>query len=174
MFYPEQDVIGLRLKINLSKRRRGIRIEDDLMDYEAFETKVNKNGLTKRMVASLLASAYHDPLHQAGPYTATLKIIYRKVCAGTKGWDDRIPAELERLMVQTSKNLFKLKEMRLPRTAFVHGASKYKVKCYWDASDDVNAVSIVIANVLKDGKTENRILLNKLKLNSKSASTIVV
>ena len=133
----------------------------------------NTDGLTKRMVASLLASAYHDPLHLAGPYTATLKIIYRKVCAGTKGWDDRIPAELERLIVQTSKNLFKLKEMRLPRTAFIHGARKYIIRCYWDASDDVNAVSVVIANVLKNGETKNRILLNKLKLNSKSASTMV-
>ena len=172
-YFPENDVIKLRLKINLSKRRRGIRLENDLLNYEEFEEKVKRNGLTKRMVASLLASAYHDPLHLAGPYTATMKIIYRKVCSETKSWDEKIPAEMENLMLKTAANLFKLDQVSMPRTAFVYGAASYKIKVYWDASEEVNAVSIVIASIFKDGTVTNRILLNKLKLNSKSASTMV-
>ena len=171
-YYPKDDKIKLRLRFNMSKKRRGMRLEADIPDYDEFENYVKQRSLTKRNLASLLAGCVFDPLCLAAPYLANLKIAYRRVCRQIDKWDEFIPIAEQEIVCKTVKHLFAVNDILMPRSAFVHGADAYKLRFFWDASDDINNVSVSVSSILPQGKVVDRILMNKLKLNPSGASSI--
>ena len=121
-YYPKDDKIKLRLRFNMSKKRRGMRLEADIPDYDEFENYVKQRSLTKRNLASLLAGCVFDPLCLAAPYLANLKIAYRRVCRQIDKWDQFIPIAEQEIVCKTVKHLFAVNDILMPRSAFVHGA----------------------------------------------------
>ena len=149
-YFPATDQIKLRIKFNMSKKKRGVRVEPDIENYDAFEDIVRKRGLSKRNVASLLAGVVFDPLGLASPYLANLKIAYRRVCHTVDKWDNMIYAAEEEIVSKTVKQLFLLNAVLMPRSAFIHGAKSYKLRFFFDASDYINNTSVVIENMFPD------------------------
>merc|ERR1712112_379119 len=88
--------MGVKLKFNSSKRRKGIKSRPDLTlsDLEQFKT----SSLTKRHVLSLCNGIY-DPLGIASPYSIKLKLLIRNCLlsqdrndtSSKKAWDTTIP-----------------------------------------------------------------------------------
>ena len=66
--------MGVNLKSNSSKKRKGVKSKADLTlsDLENFKV----SSLTKRQVLSLCNGVY-DPLGMASPYTIKLKLLIR-------------------------------------------------------------------------------------------------
>ena len=157
-YLAKQDKIRLRLKLNMSKKKRSVRSEPDIKSYKEFEDKVNSMGLTKRNLASLLAGMIYDPLCLLSPYISNLKIAYRNVGKRVKDWDEKIgPSEL-RLVTRTVEKLFKVQNILLPRAAFLQGAERYDLLFFFDTSDDITKTSVVVQNKFVDREV-NRILM---------------
>ena len=51
---------------------------------------------TKRQLLSSL-SAIYDPLGVAGPLVMTARILFQKLCSQSKGWDDILSEEEEKI-----------------------------------------------------------------------------
>ena len=66
--------------MNYSAKKCGLRLMEDFKDINELATHVTANGVTKRNLASLLASGCHDPLEFSDPYNNIFKLIYRRVC----------------------------------------------------------------------------------------------
>ena len=139
-YLAKQNKIRLRLKFNMSKKKRGVRTEPDIKSYKEFEERVNSMGLSKRNLASLLAGIIYDPLCLLSPYISNLKIAYRNVCKKVKDWDERIGPSETRLVIRTVEKLFKVQNVLLPRAAFLQGAKRYDLLFFFDASDDVKNI----------------------------------
>ena len=140
-YLAKQDKIRLRLKFNMSKKKRGVRTEPDIKSYKEFEERVNSMGLSKRNLASLLAGIIYDPLCLLSPYISYPKIAYRNVCKKVKDWDERIGPSETRLVIRTVEKLFKVQNVLLPRAAFLQGAKRYDLLLFFDTSDDVTNTS---------------------------------
>merc|ERR1711867_385615 len=71
---PTSDEMGVKLKFNPSKKKKGIKSKPDitLSDLQSFETL----SLSKRQIVSLCNGIY-DPLGIASPYTIKLKLLIR-------------------------------------------------------------------------------------------------
>ena len=76
--------MGVKLKFNPSKKRKGIKSRPDLTlsDLEQFKT----SSLSKRQVLSLCNGIY-DPLGIASPYSIKLKLLIRD-CLLSQDRDD--------------------------------------------------------------------------------------
>merc|ERR1712030_128641 len=95
---PTSDVMGVKLKFNSSKKRKGIRIKPNisLADLDSFR----KSSLTKRQVLGLTNGIY-DPLGIASPYSIKLKLLMRTSLMSLdrqdnskKSWDSSIQDSL--------------------------------------------------------------------------------
>ena len=94
---PAADIMGVKLKFNPSKKRKGIKSRPDLTlsDLEQFKT----SSLSKRQVLSLCNGIY-DPLGIASPYSIKLKLLIRDCLlsqdrddlSSKKSWDAAIPS----------------------------------------------------------------------------------
>merc|ERR1711895_2455 len=71
---PAADIMGVKLKFNPSKKRKGIKSRPDLTlsDLEQFKT----SSLSKRQVLNLCNRIY-DPIGVASPYSIKLKLLIR-------------------------------------------------------------------------------------------------
>ena len=71
---PTTDFMGVKLRFNPSKKRKGIKSKPDitLSDLQSFDTL----SLSKRQIVSLCNGIY-DPLGIASPYTIKLKLLIR-------------------------------------------------------------------------------------------------
>ena len=67
-YLPEQDKFRVRIKMNYSKKKRGIRVKEDFKNIHELATCVKTHGVTRRNLASLLMGTYHDPLGIVDPY----------------------------------------------------------------------------------------------------------
>ena len=77
--------------MNYSAKKHGLRLMEDFKNTNELATHVTANGVTKRNLPSLLASACHDPLGFVAPYDNNFKLIYRRVCRLGLTWDKKIP-----------------------------------------------------------------------------------
>ena len=86
---PENDVFTIEVKINLSKKVRGVRKESDLSDDDI--TNIVNRVLTRRMLMGVTHSCY-DPYGLLVPITVQLKIELRELFRDRAlNWDDDIP-----------------------------------------------------------------------------------
>ena len=60
-YLPEKDKFKVRIKMNYSKKKRGIRVQEDFKDIHQLAESVLHNGITKRNLASLIMGPWHDP-----------------------------------------------------------------------------------------------------------------
>ena len=94
---PTADIMGVKLKFNPSKRRKGIKSRPDLTLSDLKQFKISS--LTKRQVLSLCNGIY-DPLGIASPYSIKLKLLIRDCLlsqdrddlSSKKSWDAAFPA----------------------------------------------------------------------------------
>merc|ERR1712240_90620 len=94
---PTSDEMGVKLKFNPSKKKKGIKSKPDitLSDLQSFETL----SLSKRQIVSLCNGIY-DPLGIASPYTIKLKLLIRdcllaqdrNTLSSKQSWDATIPS----------------------------------------------------------------------------------
>merc|ERR1712163_105962 len=94
---PTTDFMGVKLKFNPSKKKKGIKSMPDLTlsDLQSFDTL----SLSKRQIVSLCNGIY-DPLGIASPYTIKLKLLIRDclltqdrgTLSSKSSWDAAIPS----------------------------------------------------------------------------------
>merc|ERR1711873_265771 len=94
---PTTDFMGVKLRFNPSKKRKGIKSKPDitLSDLQSFDTL----SLSKRQIVSLCNGIY-DPLGIASPYTIKLKLLIRdclltqdrETLSSKNSWDAAIPS----------------------------------------------------------------------------------
>ena len=96
LWEPSTNLMGVKIKFNHSKKRKGLRIKPNLLmsDLDGFRNSV----LSKRQVLGLCNGVY-DPLGMASPYTIKLKLLIRETLlsqdrsdySSKKSWDKPIP-----------------------------------------------------------------------------------
>merc|ERR1712177_28830 len=94
---PTTDFMGVKLRFNTSKKRKGIKLKPDITwaDLQSFDTL----SLSKRHIVSLCNGIY-DPLGIASPYTIKLKLLIRDclltqdrdTISSKNSWDAAIPS----------------------------------------------------------------------------------
>merc|ERR1712080_546139 len=93
LFDVNTDNLGIKFSFNLSKKKKGLRTNPDLVlsDMEKFQEAT----LTRRVLLSLVNGIY-DPLGIASPYTIKLKLLMKSTIAEqeTSDWDSPVPAQL--------------------------------------------------------------------------------
>ena len=101
---PLEDTFVARVRINKSRKFKGIRKEADLDDSQIILLAEDK--LTRRMLLSITNSCY-DPYGLMCPITVQLKIELRKLYTKelSLSWDADIPAEMKQEWVKLIKRL---------------------------------------------------------------------
>ena len=130
-----------------------------------------KAGVTKRNVASLLASVCHNPFEFGAPYANNLKLIYRRICRLGLQWDDKITPDLMAKWIKACSFFFKLQHIQFERKVVLNEAKCLIFMFYLDGLDTNNGVSIICRNILPNGEEVNRLLQNKVRINLSDITT---
>ena len=93
-YLPSEGKFKVRVSLNYSKKKRGIRTKEDFQNIHELAECVKTHGITRRNLASLLMGTCHDPLGVVDPYANNLKIIHRRVCRTqpVPNWDATLSA----------------------------------------------------------------------------------
>ena len=103
----EKDMLAVKFNINLSKKRRSVRVEPDLTlsDIHILKSKT----LTKRLLLGVV-NGFRDFLGLAAPFTIRYKVLMREfyLLKEALTWDEEIPPEFRpswiNLLVETLEN----------------------------------------------------------------------
>ena len=116
----KEDIMAVKLKINLSKRKNKIASQPDISIADIGKLKNIK--LTKRNLLGIGASIY-DPLGIASPYTIKLKMGMRQLfeLEENLGWDDEIPASMVSWWINVMTEAIKVEMLRFKRRTKAKG-----------------------------------------------------
>ena len=111
---PCEDVFVARVRINTSRKFKGVRKEANLDDSQIYTLADGK--LTRRMLLSITNSCY-DPVGILSPVTVQLKIELRKLYSKELGlsWDADIPQEMKLEWVKLVKKLKSIDNIEIRR-----------------------------------------------------------
>ena len=162
----ENDEIGLDIKpLFFGKAKRGKlppTVEGDI--GEALQ-KV----FTKRVVTGKVASVF-DPLGQAIPVTARVKLDLSDIVKLKVDWDDMLPADLLPTWVHNLEQIQQLSKMKVPRSIFsnpvVMEDGVTLIVCT-DASQSIAVAAVYARMRLIDGGYVCNLVLGKSKLVTK-------
>ena len=170
-YIAQSDQFSLRIRLNYSPKKRGARTMPDFTSIDEMVEHMKANGVTKRNVASLLASVCHDPFEFGAPYANNLKLIYRRICRLGLQWDDKISPDLMAKLIKTCSFFFKLSHIKFERKALLNETKCLISMFYLDGSDTNNGVSIICRNILPNGEEVNCLLQKKVRINSSDITT---
>ena len=110
----KDDIMGVKIKVNLSKKKRKIAKHPDLTIADIDKLKSIK--LTKRNLLGVPAGIF-DPLGIAAPYTVKLKIGLKQLfdIQDNLYWDDEIPTSMTDWWVEVLTEAIKAEILKFPR-----------------------------------------------------------
>ena len=113
-WHSKSDIMAVKLKINLSKKKRKIAKHPDLTKEDLDKLKAIK--FTKRKLLGVRAGIF-DPLGIAAPYTIKLSIGMKQIFENEEslGWDDPIPSHLVNWWIYMMTEAIRTQELRFPR-----------------------------------------------------------
>ena len=117
-WYPEGDILELKVaRLHFGKPKRG-KISESVRFFDETEQTMDEfvpSKLSRRQVASKLASQCWDILGKLAPLMTGLKLDLREVFKSTQGWDDPMPPELRAKWVQNFLLIEKCRGLRYTR-----------------------------------------------------------
>ena len=143
----------------------------DFTSIDEMVEHMKVTGVTKRNVASLLASVCHDPFEFGAPYANNLNLIYGRICHLGLQWDDKISPDLMAKLIKACSFFFKLSHIKFERKAVLNEAKCLIFMFYLDGSDTNNGVSVSCINVLHNDEEVIRLLQNEVRINSSDITT---
>ena len=155
---PEDDTLGFKATINISKRSRGKKMGPDLELEDIYNLKAED--LTKRRLLRVVNSLF-DPIGLLSPVTALLK-IHMKLTKGFK-WDQSLPQEISTIWVKILGSLKKL-DVKFPRAVVGDSCSSVTLVGFCDASINAYAAVIYTRYQVKEGIFQSRILVSRNKV----------
>ena len=110
----KEDEIVMKIVANISPKKYGVRLEDDLDSCNL--EKLQNRTLTLRRVMGIVCSVY-DPLGLISPITLKLKILLKETHKIPKlKWDDALPREMQLRWVEAIKDIVNMQEIRISRS----------------------------------------------------------
>ena len=172
LYNPSSDTFSCKVKVNFSKLRRGVRESKDINNEEELREYIEKHGITRRHVASLMMSVTHDPLQIFAPLHGNLKLAYRKITRrNPNDWDTELDEDLREMVIKSISKFYMIKDLQIQRKTVDICAAKIIFRFYWDSSEDMSAVTVIVINVYPNKRRVSRLLLNKNRIFS-TESTI--
>merc|ERR1719317_69830 len=132
IYHPASDTFSCKVKVNFSKLRRGVREEKDIKDENELREYIERKGLTRRNVASLMMSITHDPLQIFAPLHGNLKLAYRKITRrNPNDWDKQIDQDLKEIIIKSVSKFYQIKHLQIQRKTVDIHATKIIFRFYW-------------------------------------------
>ena len=165
IYHPASDTFSCKVKVNFSKLRRGVREEKDIKDENELREYIERKGLTRRNVASLMMSITHDPLQIFAPLHGNLKLAYRKITRrNPNDWDKQIDQDLKEIIIKSVSKFYQIKHLQIQRKTVDIHATKIIFRFYWDSSEDMLGVTVIAINIYPNKTRISRLLLNKNRI----------
>ncbi|XP_063446979.1 uncharacterized protein LOC134726470 [Mytilus trossulus] len=112
IWQPMSDTFTLKIKLNFSPKRKGVRTGFNLNVQQIDDIPQN---LTRRTVLSQVSSIY-DPLGLVTPYILSAKLLMRSMCTKSDiGWDTPLDEQLITTWIEFFRGLFELENIKVPR-----------------------------------------------------------
>ena len=168
---PQTDVLVIEVRINLSKKIRGIRKEADL-DDEGIVNILNRK-LTRRMLLGVTNSCY-DPYGLLSPITVQLKIELRELFRIRElKWDDDIPHVNKIVWRQIIQLLKSCEGIEFQRSiANPYSVSRPQIIMFVDGSKSAMCAVAYIRWELSDGSVDVRLVAAKTRVTPLDRMTI--
>ena len=172
VWFTEEDVMAVKLRVNLSKKRRKLaKYSDFVADNVQDIRKVN---LTFRKALSLISTQY-DPLGMISPWTGKLKVALAKMRVLEKsfGYDNPVPDECKEFWYSHAEEAVGAKYVKFPRTYRPAGSDgSYILFLSWDANQELYEASSYICWIMSDGSHVPQLIMSKCKINPNFGLTI--
>lgn len=134
-----------------------------LEDEFAFNVEIMEpEKITKRTFLSLVSKIF-DPLGLISVFVIRGKIIMQKLWMSGVGWDEKVPANLEKEIKGWISETEELKCVRIPRCLINEIASEIEFHVFSDASSQAYGAVVYIREVFKD-KIITRFIASKAKV----------
>ena len=116
---PKTDIMGIKFSINLSRKKRNVRIKPDLTSEDIDSLK--SITMTKRLLLGV-TNSFGDFLGMASPFTIKLKLNMKKIFEQDSplGWDEDIPAGLRESWIQLIVEALLAGGLSFPRSTRPH------------------------------------------------------
>ena len=171
---PENDSLKFRIKINFSKKIKGIHTEPDLLSTDDIPAKLPKV-LTKRIILSQVNSIF-DPVGVLSPFVVIAKIYLRKLWTlePKLGWDDEVPEPLLTDWIDFFRDALSLPELTFSRCVKPKNAVGHPMLVsFSDASNEAFGACIYLRWELSDGTFKSSLLMSKGRISPLKRITIV-
>ena len=174
---PEQDVIVFEPSLNFSRKKKGVRTEDDMTESD-FDDKLPKT-LSRRIVLQQVMRIF-DVMGLISPFVLKARLMLRQTwLLKDIGWDDVLPDHMYDQWVRFFRCLFELNQIVIPRCVkpdnaigkpsliiFSDGSEEafgFSAYVRWKTTDDYHS-SMLIFSKSRVGPL-NRITVPQMELN---------
>ena len=164
-YSAETDTISISFCVNIGKKRRGVKLEEDLTT-DCLDTKLVVAKLTPRILLGIVNSQY-DPLGLVSPITVRLKKSHQELNSPDHKlqWDDEVVGDLREQWVQLIEMLVKAERIQFQRSTRPHNAvGKPELIAYWDGSNAAAAAVVYIRWLLADNNVDVRLVASKTRI----------
>ena len=161
----ETDTMSITFNVNLGKKKRGVKLEEDLT-ADCLNTKLVKAMLTPRLLLGVVNSQY-DPLGLVSPITVRLKKSLQELHSPEYklGWDTEVKGELREQWVRLVEMLIMAGSIQFRRaTRPTNAVGNPELIVYWDGSDAAAAAVIYIRWFLKNNGVDVRLVASKTRI----------
>ena len=150
------------LALNLSAKRRGIRLSPHMTTHEEVEEQFSRFKLTKRSLTSLMGQCW-DPLGLWTPVTLKWKLLLREVIAThpSMRWDSELDASSKARARSLAKELITLRgKSSFPRSVVAPGGTEatYELTVYSDGGETASGYCGYLSWTSEDGQRGSNLL----------------
>ena len=164
-YSAETDTIAISFCVNIGKKRRGVKLEEDLT-ADCLDTKLVVAKLTPRILLGIVNSQY-DPLGLVSPITVRLKKSHQELSSPDHKlqWDDEVVGELREKWVRLIEMMVKADRIQFQRSTRPRNAvGKPELIVYWDGSNAAAAAVVYIRWLLADNGVDVRLVASKTRI----------
>ena len=144
-----QDVIRMRMKVNLSPRSQKIHMGENISADRVEE--IRGTWLTKRVMMSQIYSIY-DPLGLLSPITIKYKLLLQRMVVEGLEWDEPLDGELLNQSQAVLKEMVLAGEVEFPRSVVPEEADPEEVELagFTDGGDPASAACLYVLTERKE------------------------
>ena len=133
------------------------------MDLVPTAEKLSAPDLTKRRLLSAMA-AFYDPLGMVSPLTLALKICFQEACKMKLGWDEALPAGIQRKLREWSMQAKSIGVVETDRNCLGAGVVTTDLVGFSDGSKLGYGASIYLRSKLSNGMIQTKLLASKTRV----------
>ena len=151
---PKSDTLSLDVKINVSGKRKGIRLQPDI-DFSEVKTSFPQV-LTKRIIWRVVLGQF-DLLGLASVFFIRLKLLMRDLSGeeGRKlGWDDGVASDIREKFITVIEQMAQVKDLDFPRCIVPAGRNQDKLPdllCFGNVSKQAFCALAYLRWEMNDG-----------------------